>query len=300
MLAKLRDHTEKLNIFLAVAQAGSFHGAAHVLRLSQPSLSHAIQVLEGVIGSQLFHRSRKGVQLTASGQELLKFSERLVVEIDGIEQRIRLGHEMAGTLNIGTYASFVTYLWPRFLRELSQKHKDLSTNLKTLRPPEIAGALLSRNCHIVVSTLSLSEKETTKVDLYKDVFGFFISSTLLKKISSKSLADLPIIYVPDAEGEGGTRLDQLLWQNGISFKKSYEMDTFEAVKSLALEGLGLAILPTRVAEMDHAKLKPVVGSGLYSKKFGEHRIYAHYLKSDEHDQRLKALVTELRRYVRDK
>ncbi|GAB6897370.1 LysR family transcriptional regulator [Kineosporia succinea] len=61
----------QLEYFLAVAECGSFTRAAAALTIAQPSLSHAIGLLERELGSPLFERLGRGVRLTAAGQALL-------------------------------------------------------------------------------------------------------------------------------------------------------------------------------------------------------------------------------------
>jgi LysR family transcriptional regulator, carnitine catabolism transcriptional activator len=61
-----------LEYFLAVAEQGSFTRAAAELSIAQPSLSHAIALLERDLGSQLFDRNGRGSRLTPEGEALLE------------------------------------------------------------------------------------------------------------------------------------------------------------------------------------------------------------------------------------
>jgi DNA-binding transcriptional LysR family regulator len=60
-----------LRYFVAVADAGTFTGAAERLFIAQPTLSQQIHRLEQIVGTPLLHRRREGVQLTAAGTVLL-------------------------------------------------------------------------------------------------------------------------------------------------------------------------------------------------------------------------------------
>ncbi|MDT7566049.1 MAG: hypothetical protein QOG76_4673, partial [Pseudonocardiales bacterium] len=62
----------QLEYFLALVEHGGFTNAARVLRVAQPSLSHAIAALETELGGLLFHRLPHGAVLTAAGAALVE------------------------------------------------------------------------------------------------------------------------------------------------------------------------------------------------------------------------------------
>jgi DNA-binding transcriptional LysR family regulator len=89
-----------LRYFVAVADVGSFSGAAQVVHVSQPALSQGIRRLEAAVGTRLIERGRrgsKGVALTAAGRvlypeatDLLARSERAVLRTRSSVERVRV------------------------------------------------------------------------------------------------------------------------------------------------------------------------------------------------------------------
>ena len=83
---------DKLRIFQAVADAGSFTHAGESLKLSQSAISRQIGALEEQLGVMLFHRHARGLILTEQGELLYRtapcahISSRGVAEI-GVYQR---------------------------------------------------------------------------------------------------------------------------------------------------------------------------------------------------------------------
>lgn len=93
---------EQLQGFVEVARTGHFTRAAAQLHLAQPSLSRQIATLESDLGTELFHRVRGNISLTAAGEKLLPLAKRMLAdaevvrhemqELAGLKQgRVRLG-----------------------------------------------------------------------------------------------------------------------------------------------------------------------------------------------------------------
>lgn len=71
-----------LRYFLAVADVRSFTRAAERLHVTQPTLSHQIRQLGSMIGTVLFERSTKDIELTAAGRLFKPYCERILKEIE--------------------------------------------------------------------------------------------------------------------------------------------------------------------------------------------------------------------------
>ncbi|MCX6129589.1 MAG: LysR family transcriptional regulator [Proteobacteria bacterium] len=72
----------QLQAFLATAQKGTVHQAALVLHITQTGVTQRLKSLETQLGAALFERSRKGMRLTAEGEALLRYCQK-VLEIEG-------------------------------------------------------------------------------------------------------------------------------------------------------------------------------------------------------------------------
>lgn len=83
------DRIDQLRVFIRVAQSGGFAMAAEQLGLPRPSVSLAVQQLEGRLGARLFNRTTRRVSLTREGEALLERSMVLVADSDELEQIFR-------------------------------------------------------------------------------------------------------------------------------------------------------------------------------------------------------------------
>ena len=74
-----------LRTIRAIHQAGGLARAAEILHITQSALSHQIKGLEDQAGVELFVRRSKPLKLSAAGQRLLRVAERVLPEIEALE-----------------------------------------------------------------------------------------------------------------------------------------------------------------------------------------------------------------------
>ena len=106
---------DKLKIFHAVAEAGSFTNATINLNLSQSAISRQIQSLEQDLKVQLFERHARGLTLTENGEYLFKTAHDVISKLKEVESTLGdQKNKPTGKLTITTVRSFGTHwLTPR-------------------------------------------------------------------------------------------------------------------------------------------------------------------------------------------
>jgi LysR family cyn operon transcriptional activator len=119
-----------LRAFAAIADLGSFARAAPALHLSQPALSRQIHELEKQLGVRLFDRIGRGVQLTSEGEDILRRSRRLLVEVQAIGERARsLKAGAAGILRVGATPQVIENQLATFIATHRQLHPGIEVLL---------------------------------------------------------------------------------------------------------------------------------------------------------------------------
>ncbi|MCC6864106.1 MAG: LysR family transcriptional regulator [Rhodobacteraceae bacterium] len=78
-----------LRTIRAIHQAGGLARAADILNMTQSALSHQVKGLENQAGVELFVRRAKPLRLSAAGLRMLKLAERILPEIDALEEEFR-------------------------------------------------------------------------------------------------------------------------------------------------------------------------------------------------------------------
>ena len=118
---------DKLKIFHAVAEAGSFTNATTVLNISQSAISRQIQSLEQDLKVQLFERHARGLTLTENGEYVYKTAHEVISKLKEVETSLGdQKNKPSGKLTITTVRSFGTHwLTPRI-----QEFKNLNPEIE--------------------------------------------------------------------------------------------------------------------------------------------------------------------------
>lgn len=121
---------DKLRVFHAVAEAGSFTHAGDTLNLSQSAVSRQVSSLEENLAVPLFHRHARGLMLTEQGEILFKTAREILAKLNMAEARISESRERPkGPLKITTTIAFGSiWLAPR-LKEFLEENPDIEVSL---------------------------------------------------------------------------------------------------------------------------------------------------------------------------
>ena len=121
---------DKLKIFHAVAEAGSFTRATVNLNLSQSAISRQIQSLEQDLKVQLFERHARGLTLTENGEYIFKTAHEVITKLKEVETSLGdQKNKPTGKLSITTVRSFGTHwLTPR-IQEFMQINPEIEVEL---------------------------------------------------------------------------------------------------------------------------------------------------------------------------
>jgi DNA-binding transcriptional LysR family regulator len=101
---------DKLRIFYAAAEAGSFTRAGEALGMSQSAVSRQVSALEQELGTPLFHRHARGLILTEEGELLMRAARDIVLKLENVRaQLVDSRGQPSGTLRVTTTVGLVTW-----------------------------------------------------------------------------------------------------------------------------------------------------------------------------------------------
>ncbi|MFZ0445597.1 MAG: LysR family transcriptional regulator, partial [Bacillus sp. (in: firmicutes)] len=96
----------QLHYFSQIVKHGSFSKAAKQLFVSQPTISNVVKELESELGSKLFNRSTRKIELTDTGRLLYQYSENLSSSMLHFQEELNdIKSGVKGKIKMGVYTS---------------------------------------------------------------------------------------------------------------------------------------------------------------------------------------------------
>jgi DNA-binding transcriptional LysR family regulator len=128
-----RIELRHLRYFIAVAEELHFGRAARKLGIAQPPLSLQIQRLEAELGTSLFDRTSRRVQLTPAGRALLEEGRRALAGVrDAVDAAQRASRGETGSLTVAFASSVMFLSLPRVIRQFRESFPGVRLELREL------------------------------------------------------------------------------------------------------------------------------------------------------------------------
>ena len=245
-----------ITYFIEVAQTKNISRAAERLGITQPSLSSAMKRLEDSLGATLFIRGRTGVQLTKPGKELLGKGRLLLLNWEQLRADINKKESgVSGQYIIGCHPSVALYSLSHFLPDLVQKHPELEIKLTHDLSRKITEGVISFEIDFGIVVNPVRHPDLVIKELCSDDVLFW---TARKPSSTQSLDPSKGVLICDLNLIQAQKLLGDLQKKKLGFNRIIQSSNLEVITDLITSGVGIGILPKRVAmrAMDQ-KIKPL-------------------------------------------
>lgn len=236
-----------LEILEAVAETGTFTGAAKKLYITQSAVSHAIAELEKQAGTALFERLPKGVTLTRCGSSLLEESRSILTACRNLDRRINHLEENT-PVNIVSSITIAAFMLPEMLRELRTSFPQIELSVRVASANAAIDMLQHGNADIAFweGTAPKGNFHTILLGSYKLCAACAPAFHLpANTISPDELCRYPLLL-----REQGSAIRDTL-DNTLALANLKAVPVWESVNSLALikaaeAGLGITVLPEKL------------------------------------------------------
>lgn len=238
---------DKLRVFHAVADAGSFTHAGDTLNLSQSAVSRQVSALEQSLGTPLFHRHARGLILTEQGETLYETAHNVFAQLAKVQTQLAENKERPqGALKVSSTVAFGSVFLASRMKEFVNRYPDIDVSL-VLADTEVD--LSMREADVAIRMTPPTQPDLVQRHLMKLRYRVYAAPEYLQQHGMpKSPKDLDkhriVVYGDDArppaanlnwlldEGAKGGRRDPILRVNSI-------YGILRAVQS----GLGVGALP---------------------------------------------------------
>jgi molybdate transport repressor ModE-like protein len=244
-LSLLWDST-RLRLLVEVERRGSVSAAARAVGIGQSSASEHLRLLEAAAGQRLVERNGRGSRLTEAGGLLAaRAREALAALQTGEEELGALAGLEAGTIHIGASTTPGVYLLPDTLGCFRRDHPDVDVEVEIASTGEMVERLLAGCVQLaLVGETEVDERVELTPFLADEIIGIAKPGLLpmkIGRIKPEALRDQTLL-VREAGSSTRQTAERALDQAGVRPKHVWELDSSEAIKRAAREGLGVAFL----------------------------------------------------------
>jgi len=290
---------DKLRIFHAVAEAGSFTHAGDTLNLTQSSVSRQIGALEETLGVPLFYRHARGLQLTEQGETLYKTAQEIANKLAEAEMAVTESMERPrGPLRITTTVAFGSMWLTERLKDFVEMYPEIEVSLIVR---EDALNLSMRQADVAIRLAPPQQPDLIQRLLFTLKHGAFASAAYLERYGMPhSLEDIRnhrLIAYDETYHPPFTNINWLLaagLEPGDRRRTVLRVNNIYAMYRAAAAGMGIASLPDYMAGLTSG-LVPV----LPELEGPEHNAYFVYPEELRHSRRVAVFRDFLLRRIEE-
>lgn len=242
----------QLRYFVAVAEEENFTRAAAKCHVSQPSLSAQIIKLEEELGSRLFNRLGRRVELTTAGTFFEKRARSILMEVENAKREIGEGEgEPRGQLRVGVTPTVGPYLLPPVLARCRERFPELKIRVEESSRGTLMDNLVDGQLEVVISSYSGGVAHIDAEPILQEALNLVVPRghplADQQEISIEDFKDEPLILL----GESlvlGDKVIELFGRNDFEPIIGALCSQVSTAKALVHSGVGLSILPEMARE----------------------------------------------------
>lgn len=247
---------DRLRIFHAAAEAGSFTHAGETLDMSQSAISRQVSSLEKELNTILFHRHARGLMLTEQGELLFRTAHDVFTKLETVSTQLADSKSKPyGDLRITTTLGLGSHwLTPRLL-EFAELYPDINLQL-LLHNSELDIAM--READVAIWLREPTQNDLVRRRLFTVHLHVYASISYVKRHGTpRTLEDLPKHRYVTFGGTAPTPVKDLNWIDemnrslGKDKPPSLTINSIYGLRSAVKAGLGIAVLPDYIVEEDN-------------------------------------------------
>jgi DNA-binding transcriptional LysR family regulator len=239
----------RLHVFYSVARLLSFTKAAEALHMTQPAVTFQVRQLEEHFNTRLFDRTHNKISLTAAGERVYAYAEKIFELYDELENSVReLTGEISGVLILGASTTIAEYMLPALLGDFKDKYPDVTIRLKVSNTDGIVSMVENNVIDLGIVEAPVTNKnlmvENCRTDRLVAITPPGHPLAQHETIPVKSILDYPFICREEGSGTREVIMDYLK-EAGVDpgqLDIIMELGSLEALKGAVEAGIGVSII----------------------------------------------------------
>ncbi|HEY0332082.1 MAG TPA: LysR family transcriptional regulator [Rhodopseudomonas sp.] len=243
-----------IETFLWVVTLGSFRGAAQKLNTTQPAISQRIAQLERELGVKLLQRDHRSASPTPSGRQMMVYAEKLIGLRSEMLAVVGDRSAMRGVLRLGVAETIVHTWLPQLIKSVNRAYPNLSLEIEVEITPDLRARLMAQEIDLAFLLGPLPDPTVRNRLLCDYPVGFLASPSLGLGDGTLTLRDLakhPIITFP-RKSQPYETIRSLFSRPELPPIRLHASASLATVIHMAVEGLGIAVIPTDIVEAELA------------------------------------------------
>lgn len=243
----MKIDTLGVQAFIAIADEGSFGGAAESLHVTQTALSRRLQNFEAFLGVRLIERTTRSVALTPIGRNFLPQARRLLADLGAALTEIReSGKSLRGDVTIACVPTVGVHYLPRVVQQYSTLHPDNRIRILDHASSDVAAAVQRREAEFGINMQGPQDPELASEPLLTDRFVLVCRKDHplagRNRLTWRQLQSHALIL---AGPESGNRplLDLALQKQDVGLRPFYEVQRSSTAVGMVAAGVGVAVVP---------------------------------------------------------
>lgn len=239
---------KQYSYLVGAADHGNLTVAAAALHISQPAISVAIAAMEAHFGQLiLLRRQGQGVSLTPFGRDVVQQARRVLNQAAQTERLRADSGPLTGQVIFGSYLDLAAYYVPGLLRGFARKHAGVGVTLRTVDFETVSPQLESGAIDLALSFgLGLGPAVERIVLTQQRPHAILAADHPLarkRSVSLRQLARYPLVLADQALSR--EHILALFSTAGIEVGATMQAGTFEFLRGLVANGLGVAVVYSR-------------------------------------------------------
>jgi DNA-binding transcriptional LysR family regulator len=244
---------DKLEMFLALADARHFGRAAEACRVTQPTLSSAIKQLEDQLGVQLVFRGSRFQGLTPEGQRVLDWARRIVGDARAMRDEMRMARAgLSGNLRIGVIPTALPMI-ARLTAPFTAAHPNVRIAVLSRTSAEILAGIEALHLDAGITYLDNEPLgRVAQVPMYTEFYRFLCAETgplaARRTIAWADLSDQPLCLLT-GDMQNRRIVNQHLAEVGAKVDAQIESNSTVGLVAHVLTGRWGSVVPMALAAM---------------------------------------------------